>query len=200
VRIRHLALLLPLFAAVPVTAQSTQEFRSTAGGYTLQIPAAWRRMPQTELNRLRQSGPEAAQAIMGQSIEALYKVTNSRERFPGLAVATVDLGRRFSRAQFREATTGAQAQAEMQAAADGVIAADRAARTGVPVWDEENAASWTRVAHPTDGRLPPFSYGVGVLHPNGRTMITLSYTGAPGEDEARVRADLLAIVRSLRVE
>jgi hypothetical protein len=199
-RIRTVALLLTLFAAVPATAQSTQEFRSATGNYTLQVPQGWRRLPQAELNRLRQSASGPAQELVGQTFEALYKVRDSRERFPGMAVATVDLGQRLTRAQFRQATTGAHAQAQMQSATDATLAVDRAATMGVPVWDEENAASWTRVAHSTDGRLPPFTYAVGVLHPDGRTMITLSYTGAPGEDEARVRADLLAIVRSLRVD
>lgn len=194
-RIRHLVLPFALFAAAPVTAQSTQEFHSAAG-YTLQIPAGWRRLPESEVNLLRQS---SAQAV-ARAFEAAYKVTHSRARIPFMAVATIDLGRQLTVAQFREQTTGPRVQAQMQAASDAVIEPGRTARTGVPTWDEENGAAWTRVAHRSDGRSPPFTWSVGMLHPNRHTVIMLIYTGGPGEDEARVRADLLAIVRSLRVD
>jgi len=194
---RFLLAAIVLFTAAPVTAQSTQEFRSTAAGYRLQLPAQWRRLPDEQANVVRRA---AAQLGMTDPIEAVYRVTESPTLLPMVTVATLDLGERMSRQRFREEMTGADARAGMQSGADIAATAERSGRMGVPMWDEENGAVWTRGEMQSGGRSSAFAWTVAMLHPGGRKAITLTYTGVPGEDEARIRADLLAIVRSLRVD
>jgi hypothetical protein len=52
----------------------------------------------------------------------------------------------------------------------------------------------------SDGYTPAFAINAIRRLPTGRSILLLLYYGAQGEDEARIRADLRAIVRSLRVQ
>jgi hypothetical protein len=188
-----IALAAALFAALPAAAQDTQPFHSTGAGYTVQLPAAWRRMPDAEIDPLRRTPG------MPFTIEAGYRVTDSPTGLPLIALAWMDLGVTITREQFAEELTGADAQADMQVGADNV-SPDVRSRVDAPVWDAQNGILWSRIQIESSPQATPFTWIASMLHPGGRIMLVFSYYGAPGEDEARVRADLLAIVRSLRVD
>lgn len=191
-RIRHLVLLLALFAASPLAAQSTQEFRSATAGFTVQVPVQWRRLTATEMRPIQQS---MAQQGAGASVEAVYRLTDSPAGLPYVVMTTIDVGEQITREDLR-AMTGAQGQAMLQKGADDIAAG--AARMGVPLWDEESGTVWTRAVIDVGGQTAPFMWTVYALHPGGRTVVVFAYYAAPGDDEARVRADLRAIVGSLR--
>ncbi|HEX5870000.1 MAG TPA: hypothetical protein VFY65_06285 [Longimicrobium sp.] len=185
---RRFLIALMLFAAAPVAAQQTQAFHSTDAGYTVQLPAGWRQMPPTEVEQMRQAG---AAAGMPFTLETGYRVTDSSTGWPFVAVAWMDLGQTFTPEQFREAVAGAHEHAHQEA--DGV-------QIDAPTWDAENRTIWSRTVMPSDGPQAPFTVTASTLHPDGGRMVVFAYYGTPGEDEARVRADLLQIVRSLRAD
>lgn len=191
---RFLIPLVAVFAAAPAAAQQTQAFHSEAA-YTVQLPASWRRMPDEEVEVLRQVG---AQAGMPFTLEAGYRVTNSPTGWPFIAMAWMDLGQTVTPEEFGAGVTGAAAQATMQEGADQVA---EGSRVGAPTWDAENRIVWTRSKMPASAQaVSPISWTAATLHPNGSTMILFAYYAAPGEDEARIRAELLRIIRSLRAD
>lgn len=189
---RMLIALIALLAAAPVSAQQTQAFHSDAG-YAVQLPAGWRQMTDAEVEVMRQTGGRAAQPF---TIEAGYRVTDSP--FPYIVLAWADAGQTITPEQFAEALTGRQAQELMQEGAD---AARPGSRVDVPTWDAENRTIWSR-SQLTSGQASAtaFSWTAATLHPNGSTVVALAYYAAPGEDERRIRADMLAIIRSLRAD
>lgn len=191
-RIRHLVLFVALFAASPLPAQATQEFRSTAAGFVVQVPAQWRRLTATEMRPIQQS---MAQQAAGVSVEAVYRPTDSPAGLPYVVMTTIDVGEPITREDLR-LMTGAQGQAMLQKGADDVAVG--AARMGVPLWDEESGTVWTRAVIDASRQSAPFMWTVYALHPGGRTVVVFAYYAAPGEDEARIRADLRAILQSLR--
>jgi hypothetical protein len=190
---RMLIALIALLAAAPVAAQQTQAFHSEAAEYTVQLPAGWRQMPDAEVEVIREAGARAGQPF---TVEAGYRVTDSPTGFPFMVLAWTDAGQTLTPEQFAEALTGKQAQELMQEGAD---AARPGSRVDAPTWDAENRTVWSRSQMPSgQGAATPFSWTAAMLHPNGSTVIALAYYAAPGEDEGRIRADMLAIVRSLR--
>lgn len=191
---RLLVPLIALFAAAPAAAQQMQAFVSDVG-YTVQLPGGWRRMPDTELDALRQVG---AAAGMPFTVEAGYRITDSPTGFPFVAMAWMDLGQQITPEEFGAGVTNAAAHAVMQEGADRMA---EGSRVGAPTWDAKNRTVWTRSQMPSEGRaVTPFSWTAATLHPNGSTMIVFAYYAAPGEDDGRVRAALLQVVRSLRVD
>jgi hypothetical protein len=181
--------LLALFAAAPVAAQQTQAFHSEAG-YTVQIPAEWWRMPDSALREARQGARVAGD---GFAIEAAYRVT----RGSTFAMAWFDAGETMTRDAFVEEMTDAAGHARLQEGAD---LAGAGARMTAPIWDAENELSWTRAQKPPTAQgVTRISWSVFALHPNGRIVLLFSYTSTLGADEARMRSDLLRVVRSLRV-
>ncbi|HEU4880820.1 MAG TPA: hypothetical protein VFT45_01205 [Longimicrobium sp.] len=183
---RFLIPLIALFAAAPAAAQQTQAFHSADAGYTAQLPAGWRQMPESEIQPMQQAGAAAGQPF---TLEAGYRVTDSPTGWPFVTLSRLSLGRTFTPEQFGTAVMGAATRAQSQPGVDGVHA-------DAPEWDEENRTVWSRTAA-DDGR---FTLTASTLHPGGEAMVVLAYYGVPGEDEARVRADLLQIVRSLTAD
>ena len=184
---RSLLALTVLFAAAPVAAQQTQAFHSTDAGYTVQLPARWRPMPDAEIQPMQQAGAAAGQPF---TLEAGYRVTDSPTGWPFVTLSRLDLGRTFTPEQFGAAVMGAATRAQSQPGPDGV-------HVDAPEWDEENRTVWSRTTMASDGR---FTLTASTLHPDGGAMVVFVYYGAPGEDEARVRADLMQIVRSLAAD
>jgi hypothetical protein len=194
IRTLTLALLAAILAAAPAAAQQTQAYHSEAG-YTVQLPAAWRRMPAAELREVRRAASQSGAPL---TIEAAYRAGEPGAAMPYTAIARVDLGETITREQFGAFFANSQAQAAMQEAVDQTPAAKHGGRVGAPRWDEENGIVWSRVGMQSNGSTPAYSWSAGTLHPSGRVMVIFVYYGAPDDDEARARAALLAIVRSLR--
>lgn len=191
---RILIPLVALFAAAPLAAQQTQAFESEAG-YTVQLPAGWRQMPDAEVEVMRQAGAQAGQPF---TLEAGYRLTDSPTGFPFMVMAWMDLGQTITPEAFGQAITSAQAQATMQEGADAM---GTGARVDAPTWDAENRTVWARSQMPAEGQTAtPFSWTATTLHPDGSTMIVFAYYAAPREQDARIRADLLAIIRSLQAD
>jgi hypothetical protein len=191
----RIPLLLPLaalLAAAPAAAQPTQTYESDAG-YVMEVPAAWQRMPESDLAGVRR---EVGRFGMALTIEAGYRVGASG--VPFTAVGRMDLDDPITLEEFGAAFLAAGAQEAMQDALDQTPAAQAGGRVAAPVWDAPNGVVWTRVALET--HAPAFSWSVATLHPDGRAMIICIYYGSKGEDELRVRNDLLAIIRSLRTD
>jgi hypothetical protein len=184
---RFLIALIALFTAVPAAAQQTQAFHSGDAGYTVQLPAGWRQMPDAEIVPMRDAGAAAGQPF---TLEAGYRVTDSPTGWPFVTLSSLDLGQTFTTEQFGAAVMGAHTRGQSQPGVDGV-------RVDAPTWDAENRTVWSRTRMASDGR---FTLTASTLHPDGGAMVVLVYYGAPGEDEVRVRADLLHIVRSLTAE
>jgi hypothetical protein len=194
--LRPLAVLIAVLAAAPAAAaQQTQPYRSDAG-YTVQLPASWRRMPEAELREVRRA---AAASGMPLTIEAAYRIKRGAD-LPFAAIARMDLGETVTREDFGAAVAGASSQAAMQEAVDQTPAARLGGRMDVPVWDEENGIIWARMGMRSDGRSPSFSWSTATLHADGRTMIAFVYYGDPATSEAQARADLLAMMRSIRAD
>jgi hypothetical protein len=182
--------LIALFAAGPVAAQQTQAFRSEAG-YTVQLPAAWQPLPGAVTEALRQASTRLGEGI---TVEAGFRVTDASF----LVISWVDVGQEITLEEFAEQVTGATAQAQMQ---EGVELMRQNARVDVPIWDAENRTVWARSQVPGTARTAAqFSWSASMLHPNGRSVVVFALSATPGEDEDRIRADLLQIVRSLRVD
>lgn len=190
---RFLIPLIALFAAAPVAAQQTQTFHSEAG-YTVQLPAALQPLPEAVTEALRQAAREAGAAEEGITLEAGYRVTDASF----LLISWVDVGQTITLEEYAEMVTGATAQAEMQ---EGLELMRRTARVGVPIWDAENRTAWARAQVPGTARTAArYIWSASTLHPNGRTVVVFALSATRDEDEARVRADLLQIVRSMRVD
>ncbi|HEX2078846.1 MAG TPA: hypothetical protein VHG08_14080 [Longimicrobium sp.] len=195
--IRTLAVLTAaLLAATPAAAQPTQAFHSDAG-YTVQLPAAWRRMPEAELREVRRAATRSGVPL---TIEAAYRAGEPGEVLPYAALATLDLGETITPEQFGAFFASPRAQAAMQEAADQTPAAQHGGRIGLPTWDAENGIVWSRMGMQSDGRSPAYSWSAATLHPDGRTMVMFIYYGAPDDDETIARDHLLAIARSLHAD
>jgi hypothetical protein len=192
-RIRLIPVLLALVAAAPVQGQSTWTYHSD-GGYAVELPAHWTRVPDEALDAVRQSDPgEDA------TYEAGFRLTDAPWPAPPIAaIARVDIPTEITLEEFAAEFTAADAQAEMQDAIEETPA--QGARVGVPRWDAATGAAWTRVTLRSDGATPAFAWSAMMPAPSRRAMIVLMYYGAPGADEMPVVADLKAIVRSLRVD
>jgi hypothetical protein len=188
---RHLLIpLLTLFAAAPVAAQQTQAFHSEAG-YTVQIPAEWRRMPDAALREARHDAQAAGD---GFALEAAYRVSD----VDVFLMAWFDAGETMTRDAFAEEMTDAAAHSQLQEGAD---LDGKGVRMNTPIWDAENWVSWTRAQRPaTASGVTQISWSVFALHPNGRRVLLFVYNSRLGADEARMRADVLQVVRSLRAD
>ncbi|HYR07518.1 MAG TPA: hypothetical protein VEQ60_07110 [Longimicrobium sp.] len=187
---RFLIPLIALFAAAPVAAQQTQAFRSEAG-YTVQLPAAWRPLPDAVVEALQQAGAQTGEGV---TLEAGFRITDASF----LLISGFDVGQTITLEQFVEEVTVATAQAQMQ---EGVELMRKDARVDAPIWDAENRILWARTQAPSTGqRAARFSWSASMLHPDGRTVVVFAVSAVTGADEARIRADLLQIFRSLRVD
>jgi hypothetical protein len=187
---RFLIPLIALFAAAPVAAQQTQAFRSEAG-YTVQLPAAWRPLPDAVVEALQQAGAHAGEEV---TLEAGFRIADASF----LLISWFDVGQTITLEQFAEEMTGATAQAQMQ---EGLELMRQGARVGAPIWDAENRTLWARSQAPSTGQTAArFIWSASMLHPHGRTVVVFAVSALTGADEARIRADLLQIVRSLRVD
>lgn len=192
---RSLTALAVLFAAAPAAAQGTQTYRSEAG-FSLELPAHWVRMPDSALDAVRRSNAQSDRPV---AYEAVYRGSDSPFPAPPVIyLAWGQLGRKVTVEQFGAEFAGQGAREEMQAGADTLPA--RARRPLETSWDAENRIAWIRRALRPDGQLPAFVWLAATLHPDGDRMIALTYYGAAGEDEDRVRADLRAILHSLRTD
>lgn len=190
---RLLTVLIALLAAAPALAQRTQPFESDAG-YTVRLPGGWERMPDQEVQALREQG---AAAGMPFTLEAGYYVADSRSGLPFVLLAWMDVGHVMTPEQFGQGVIAA-ARAQVQAGAEGAPAPG--VRIEAPLWDAENRTVWALTTMPSDGESHPFTWTATTLLSNGSTVVVFAWYGAPGEDEARVRTDLLQVVRSLRVD
>jgi hypothetical protein len=190
---RVLIVLAALFAALPATAQDTQAFHSTGAAYTVQVPAAWRPIPDADVEVMRQAG---AAAGMPFTLEAGYRVTDSPSGWPFIVMAWVDLGEEITAEEFGTMVTDAHAEAQQA----GGAPAQGEGRIDALTWDAENRTVWARTAILGRGGEEPFTWSTSTLHPDGTRAVVLAYYATPGEDEARIRADLLRIVRSLRAD
>jgi hypothetical protein len=187
---RFLIPLIAVFAALPVAAQQTQAFHSEAG-YTVQLPAAWQPLPGAVIEALREESERLGE---GGAVEAGFRRTDASV----LVISWVDVGQKITLEEFAEQVTGASGQAQMQ---EGVELIRQDARVGVPIWDAENRTVWARSQVPATAQgAAQFSWSASMLHPNGRMMVVFALSARPGEDEDRIRADLLHIIRSLRVD
>jgi hypothetical protein len=194
---RFLILATALFAALPAAAQDTQTYRSAEGGFTLDLPAAWVRAPASALEEM-----SSASAGSGLTYEAAFDAAGgpwAKVQFSA-AIARRAVPRRLTLEEFRRRSTGADAQARMQAVAPGEETRGgirMRLQVGVPWWDEANRASWMRA---DVGAAGDFAWTVMMLHPSGRSVIMLQYYAEAGADEEQVLAQLDEVVRSLRVD
>lgn len=179
-----------LLLAAPMAAQQTQEFHSEAG-FTVQIPAEWRRMPDADLRVARQGARLSGD---GFALEAGYRVTD----VSAFVMAWIDAGDTMTWDEFAEMMTGATGQAQMQ---EGTELAGQDARLDAPAWDAENHVVWTRAQKPPSPQgLTPVSWSVFTLHPDRRMVLLFVYTSVLGEDEASMRATVLRVVRTIRAD
>jgi hypothetical protein len=191
---RFLLALAVLFAALPAAAQDTQAFHSTDAAYTVQVPAAWRRMPEADVETMRQAG-----AAMGMpfTLEAGYRLTDSPNGWPFIVMAWMDLEGEFTPEEFGTMITDAHAEAQQA----GGAPAPGHGRIDALTWHAENRTVWARTELPGGARDEgPFTWTALTLHPDGTRTVVLVYYATEGEDDARIRADLLRIVRSLRAD
>lgn len=183
-----------LFAVAPAAAQQTQAFHSMDAGYTVQLPAAWRRIPEADVEVKRQAG---AAGGMPFTLETGYRVTDSPDGWPFIVMAWMDLEGEFTPEEFGTMVTDAHAEAQQA----GGAPAPGQGRIDALTWDAENRTVWARTevpgSGPGEGR---FTWTALTLHPDGTRTIVLVYYAARGEDEARIRAELLRIVHSLRAD
>lgn len=194
--VRRLSIVLAFLAAVPAAAQQTQTFRSD-GGYSVDLPAAWERMPEEALDAARESvagpGDDAA------AIEAMFKLGNSPwPMAPFFAIARLDLPEEMTLEEFAAEFNAPDAREQLQAGLDDTPAAQARARVNVPRWDLASRSGWMRILIKSDGTSPAFALSAFTLAPSGRAMIIFAYYGAPHSNEERAQAELEAVVRSLR--
>lgn len=193
---RFIIPLVALLAATPAAAQQTQAYHGRAG-YTVQLPAEWRRMTDVEMRDARQTAQQAGLPI---TLEAGYRVTDSATGWPWMAVGAIDVGVTITQEDLAAAIMRGAAHAHAQERVNQMPVGERNPRLDVPTWDAENGIGWARLTVPSEGRASPFNLVAMTLHPNGRTIVEFIYFSAPGEDEGPARAYLLQIVRSLRVD
>jgi hypothetical protein len=195
--IRSLLAVLVLFAAAPAAAQQTRTFHSGTG-LSLELPAQWTRVADEALEGVRR---EAARAGSPVTYEAGFSVSDAPFPAPPIvAVAWAPLPRKMTPREFGADFAADDAREEAQASVDETPAARLNTRVSSTSWDAENGIAWMRASMQSDGRTPAFSLMASTLHPSGDRMFALVYYGARGEDEARVRADLTAALRSLRAD
>lgn len=191
-RLRGLLPLVVLVVAAPAAAQETQTFRSEFG-YSLDLPTRWTRVSDEALNVVRQSGGFAA---AGGVYEAGYRVADATWPAPPIVtVASSPLLRKVTLEEFASEFSP-EAREEAQEMLDGTAAAEIS--LDAPRWDARNRIGWMRMAMESGGGAPTTALVATMLHPAGERAIFLVYYGVQREEEARVRADLLAIARSLR--
>ncbi|HEX6041956.1 hypothetical protein [Longimicrobium sp.] len=192
-RTRVLLSLLVLLAAAPAAAQQTRAFRSTAG-VSLELPAGWTRAPEETMAMLRRRLTATGSTI---TYEAGFRAGDAPFPAPPMVViGFAPLPRRTTLEQFGADFGSDEAQEEAQATADGRM-------PGVNVstmrWDAQNGIGWVRAAFP-EGQAIGYSLMAATLLPSGDRMFAVVYYGVRGDDEARVRADLTAALRSLRAD
>jgi hypothetical protein len=183
-----------LVVAAPAAAQETQTFRSEFG-YSLDLPANWTRVSDRALDVVRQSGATAAR---GGVYEAGYQVADAPWPAPPMVtLASQQLPRKVTLEEFA-AEFSPEARQEAQKALDDMTDVD--VSVGVPRWDARNQIGWVRMETGSNRGAPTVVLAVTMLHPARDRVIILVYYGVQREDEARVRAQVLAIARSLRVD
>jgi hypothetical protein len=101
-------------------------------------------------------------------------------------------------AQFRAELVRPDARDEVQAGLDETRAARLNARANAAGWDEATGAAWVRIVLESDGATPEWTLAASTLAPSGRAMVIVMYFGAAHSDEARARAELEAVIRSIR--
>jgi hypothetical protein len=193
-RLRALLPLMALLAAAPAAAQQTQTFRSE-GGFALDLPAGWTRLPDAAAEGARRSNAGSGTPI---NYDAVFGVSDAPwPAPPNVFVAWAELEKPTTPEEFGAPFREAGAQAELQA---GIGGRKGGGRVDAPRWDAENGIAWVRRTLRSDGTSAVFVLMAMTLHPERDRMVSLVYYAAPDEDEARVRADLLAALRSLRVD
>jgi hypothetical protein len=191
-RLRALLPLIVLVVAAPAAAQETQTFRSEFG-YSLDLPVHWTRVSDQALDVVRRS---SAMAARGAVYEAGYQVADAPWPAPPMVtVASQRLPRKVTLEEFA-AEFSPEAREEAQKALDEMT--DDEISMGVPRWDARNRIGWVRIAMGPEGGAPTVALSVTMLHPARDYAIFLLYYGVQREDEARIRAHVVAIARSLR--
>jgi hypothetical protein len=194
-RIRSLIALSILFAAAPAAAQDTRTYRSEAG-FSVEVAAHWTRLPDSALAAPRRSNAGSARPIL---YEAAYQAGDAPSPEPPVVfLAWGQMRRKVTVEEFGAEFAGQAAREETQAAAGDTLST-RARRPVETSWDAEDRIAWVRTALRPEGRAPAVIWLATTLHPAGDRMIALTHFGAEGQDEDRIRADLRAILRSLRV-
>lgn len=193
--LRRLAIVLAFLAAVPAAAQQTQTFQS-GGGYSVDLPAAWERMPDDALEAAREFAAGSGTAL---AYEAAFKLGNGPWPSPPMfSITRLDLGEEVTLEDFGAEFAAPDAREQVQAGLDGTPAGDVRAEVNVPRWDAASRSAWMRVSFKSDGTSPAFALSAFTLAPSGRAMIIFAYYGAPHTDRERAQAELEAVVRSLR--
>lgn len=184
-------LLLPLILlfAAPAAAQQGASYVSEAGGFRVELPAGWSQVSEAALAAVRRGGHAEAGGL---AYEAGFQAGSARWPAPPMAViARLPLEDELSLEDFSAQFTPEEAQAQLQ----GSQAEAAGIRADVPHWDAENAIGWVRMR---PGSGPDFIWQGMKLHPDGRSVIMLVYYAAPNQDEAAIRAQMLAVLQSLR--
>lgn len=190
-RLHALLPLVVLAAAAPSAAQETQTFRSQFG-YSLELPAQWKRVPDGALAVVR---PTRAMAARGGIYEAGYQVADAPWPAPPvLTVVSQALPRKVTVEEFAAEFTP-EARDEAQKAMG-----ERAGeiRMGMPGWDANDRIGWMWMDTGLDGGVRTTAFTAAMLNPTSDRMILLGYYDVKRGDEARIRAQVFAIARSLR--
>lgn len=186
-----------LFAAPPSAAQDTEAFHSTDAGYTVQLPTGWRPMGHADMEMMRQASAAVGVPF---TIEAGYRVTNSPTGWPFIMVGWMDLGEEVTPERLGTEMTAMHEREQSRQRAESAPAPGEV-RPDALAWDAENRILWSRATIPASTRGEgAFTSTASTLHPAGTRAIVLVYYAVPGEDEDRIRADLLQIVRFLRAD
>lgn len=191
-RLRLVPLLLAsLLAAAPAAAQQGRTYVSQGGGFRVELPTEWSQVPDEALAVVRADEGAVAGGLM---YDAGFRAgAGPWPDPPFVTLSYLPLGMKMTRKEFGAQLEGAGVQAEIDASV-----AEVGGRVNAPRWDAENGIVWVRAEMPSAGDAIEFMWQASALHPDGRSMITLAYYGAPNQDEAAVRAQLLAVLKSLR--
>lgn len=196
-RIRFILPLAALLAAVPAAAQPAHTFRSDWHRFTLQVPEAWRQMPDTALLGYEQDA--LVRTGMSVDYEAGFRIGEGGGwRTPPISLLqVVPNGHRMTPEDFQAEFTSGQAY---QAMLGAVRAAELAgARLEPPLWDDENGLAWFRSFFGTTSD-PLYGFTVVALNGAGTATVWLNYYTKSADDVAAVRAELLGIMKSLRFD
>jgi hypothetical protein len=191
-------LLLPLISllAAPAAAQQGRPYESAGGGFRVELPAEWVQVPDEALDVVR-AQPGASET--GIVYEVGFEAGGAAWPAPPVAaIAWMPLGQTLTVEEFRGQFAGPGAREDLQAGIDETPASQLGARVSAPGWDAENEIGWARMDLESDGATPAFAWTAARLHPDGRSAIMVVYYGALHQVEAPVRAQMLAVLQSLR--